>query len=280
LFPDFDESLRQALRKETELFIDSIIREDHSVLELLSAKYTFVNERLARHYGMPNVYGSHFRRVTLAADSPRGGLLGQASILTLTSYPARTSPVVRGKWILDNLLGTPPPPPPPNVPALKDDPSGKVLTMRERMAAHRANPVCATCHAMMDPLGLSLENFDAVGRWRDRMDPRTGAIDVSGAFPDGTQFEGAAGLREILLGRPEQFVTNVAAKLLTYGLGRGLEDSDAPTVRAIRREAALASYSFSSLIVGIVNSTPFQMRKTPSGNKMPSATIAAGAADR
>jgi hypothetical protein len=263
LFPDFDESLREALEKETSLFFESILREDRSVLELLTANYTFVNERLARHYGIPNVYGSHFRRVTIPDDNPRRGLLGQASVLTLTSYPARTSPVVRGKWILENILGTPPPPPPPNVPALKDTPIGKVQTMRERMASHRANPVCATCHSMLDPLGLSLENFDAVGRFRDRMEENT-AIDVSGMFPDGTKFEGMTGLRQVLLSRPDQFVTNLTEKMMTYALGRGVEYYDAPSVRAIRHEAARSNYSFSSLILGIVNSTPFQMRRSQS----------------
>jgi hypothetical protein len=260
LFPDFDESLRKSFQKETELFLESLVREDRSVVELLTANYTFVNERLARHYGIPNVYGSHFRRITLPPDSPRRGLLGQGSILTLTSYPARTSPVVRGKWILDNILGTPPPPPPPNVPALKDNPSGKVLSMRERMAVHRASPVCATCHSIMDPLGLSLENFDAVGRWRDRMEDDT-AIDVSGVFHDGTKFEGVTGLREVLLRRPEQFVTNVTERMLTYALGRGVEYYDAPAVRTIQRDAARSQYAFSSLILGIVKSTPFQMKR-------------------
>jgi hypothetical protein len=263
LFPDFDESLRRALHRETALFFESILREDRSILDLLTANYTFVNERLARHYGIPNVYGSHFRRVTLGDDNPRRGLLGHGSVLTLTSYPARTSPVVRGKWILENILGTPPPPPPPNVPALKDNPSGKVMTMRERMAAHRANPVCASCHAMMDPIGLSLENFDAVGRWRDRMEGNT-SIDVSGVFPDGTKFEGVTGLREVLMSRPEQFVTNVVEKMLVYALGRGVEHYDGPAVRAIRREASQRNYSFSSIILGIVNSTPFQMRRSQS----------------
>jgi hypothetical protein len=261
LFPDFDESLMKSLQEETELFLESFVRDDRSVLELLTADYTFVNERLARHYGIPNVYGSHFRRVALPSDSPRRGLLGHGSILTLTSYPARTSPVVRGKWILENILGTPPPPPPPDVPALTDNSSTKVLTMRERMSAHRANPVCASCHTVMDPLGLSLENFDAVGRWRDRMEGET-AIDVSGAFPDGTKFDGVGGLRDVLLKHPEQFVTNVIERLMTYGLGRGVEFYDAPAVRTIRREAAGRDYAFSALVLGIVKSPPFQMRRS------------------
>ena len=265
LFPDFDQGLREAMVRETELFIESLMRDDRSVLDLLSANYTFVDERLARHYGIPNVYGSHFRRITFSDDSPRRGLLGQGSVLTLTSYPGRTSPVVRGKFILDNILGTPPPPPPPNVPDLEETPSDRVLTMRERMEQHRANPVCASCHRMMDPLGLSLENFDAVGRWRDTMDLSTSnAIDVAGVFPDGTEFEGVDGLRNLLLSRPDQFVANVAERMLIYALGRGLEHYDMPAVREIRRETGRNNYSFSSLILGIVNSTPFQMRRSQS----------------
>jgi len=260
-FPDFDDNLRQALRRETELFIQSIVDEDRSVLDLLRADYTFVNERLAKHYGIPNVYGNRFRRITFGSDSPRGGLLGQGSILAVTSYATRTSPVLRGKWILDNILGAPPPPPPPNVPPLKtDNPDGKVLTMRERMAAHRANPICASCHQIMDPVGFSLENYDAVGRWRT---DETGApIDASGNLPDGIKFEGASGLRQALMSRPELFVTTMTEKLLTYGLGRGLEYYDAAAVRKIVRDAHSKDDRFSSLILGIVNSTPFQMRRS------------------
>ena len=261
VFPDFDETLRRALREETELFFDSIIREDRSVLDLLTADYTFLNERLAKHYGIPNVYGSHFRRINLPRDSPRGGLLGQGSILAVTSYATRTSPVVRGKWILDNLLGTPPPPPPAAVPPLSDEGSDAMLSMRERMVEHRRNPVCASCHAIMDPIGLSLENFDAIGRYRDRtagFEP----LDVEGSFPDGTIFDGAGGLRETLLDRSDQFVRTLASKLLTYSLGRAVEHHDMPAVRAIEREAASDDYRFSTLILGIVKSAPFQMRRT------------------
>lgn len=262
LFPDFDENLREAFRRETELFFESILREDRSVFDLLRANHTFVNERLAKHYGIPNVTGSRFRRVTLPEDSPRRGLLGQGSILTVTSYANRTSPVVRGKWILDNLLSVPPPPPPPNVPALKPTGSdGKALSMRAAIALHRANPVCASCHSMMDPLGLSLENFDAVGRWRTRGESNA-PIDASSVFPDGTKFDGVAGLRETLLAHPEQFVTTVTEKLLMYGLGRGLEYYDGPAVRAIRNEAARSDYRLSALIMGVIKSSPFQMRRS------------------
>jgi hypothetical protein len=260
IFPDFDDTLRQAFRRETELFFDSIVRENRSVLDLLRADYTFLNERLARHYGIPNVKGSHFRRVALGPESARSGILGQGSILTVTSYPDRTSPVVRGKWILENLLGTPPPPPIPNVGDLKPTKGdGVVLSMRERMEQHRRNPVCASCHAMMDPLGLSLENFDAVGRWRTLGESST-SIDASGVFPDGSKFQGAAGLKQMLL-RSERFVPTVTEKLLTYALGRGLEHYDAPAVRTIVRNAARDDYRFSSLITGIVQSAPFTMRR-------------------
>jgi hypothetical protein len=259
IFPDFDDTLRQAFRRETELFFASIVREDRSALDLLRADYTFLNERLARHYGVPGVRGSHFRRVTLGADSPRQGLLGQGSILTVTSYPDRTSPVIRGKWILENLLGTPPPPPIPDVGELRaSDGSGAILSMRERMEVHRRNPVCASCHSMMDPLGLSLENFNAVGKWRTLGESST-PIDASGVLPDGTKFEGAAGLREALLGS-ERFVSTLTEKMMVYALGRGLEHYDAPAVRAIVRDARRDDYRFGSLITGIVQSTPFRMR--------------------
>jgi mono/diheme cytochrome c family protein len=262
LFPDFDDNLRHAMRRETELLFESVMKEDRSVADLLGANYTFLNERLARHYGIPNVYGSSFRRVALSDGSIRGGLLGQGSILTVTSYGNRTSPVLRGKWILENILGTPPPPPPPNVPPLRENPSvGKVLTMRERMAEHRTNPACSGCHQLMDPIGLSMENFDAVGRWRNRGEGDT-PIDSSGALPSGANFEGVAGLKRTLLGQPESFVTTVTEKLLTYGLGRGLDYDDAPAVRAITREARNNDYRFSSLVLGIVKSIPFQMRRS------------------
>ena len=261
LFPDFDEGLREALQRETELFVESIIREDRNVTEFLTADYTFVNERLARHYGIPHVQGSHFRRITLPGDT-RGGLLGHGSILTVTAYPHRTSPVLRGKWVLENILGTPPPPPPPNVPPLEDTPGGaQALSMRERMALHRSSPTCSVCHAMMDPPGLSLEQFDAVGRWRG-VDASFAPIDATGSLPDGNTFDGVAGLRQALLSRPEQFISTLAEKMLTYGLGRGVEYYDAPALRAILEDAALDGHRFSSLVLAIVNSTPFQMRRT------------------
>jgi hypothetical protein len=260
VFPDFDDALRQSFRRETELFFESIVRENRSALDLLRADYTFVNERLASHYGIPNIKGDHFRRVTLPPDGKRRGLLGQGSILTVTSYPDRTSPVVRGKWILENLLGTPPPPPLPNVPPLKStDTSGVVLPMRQRMERHRSNPVCASCHAMMDPLGLSLENFDAIGRWRT-LGESSAPIDATGAAPDGTRFEGPDGLRAVLL-QSDRFVATLTEKMLTYALGRGLEYYDAPTVRSILRDAARDDYRVSSLVIGVVQSAPFRMRR-------------------
>jgi hypothetical protein len=262
-FPDFDDTLRESFRIETEMFFDSVIREDRSALDLLRADYTFLNERLARHYGISNVKGNRFRRVTLPADSHRGGLLGQGSILTVTSYPDRTSPVVRGKWILENLLGTPPPPPIPNVPPLKPPSfAGKVLTMRERVAAHRNSPVCASCHSMMDPLGFALEHFDGVGKYR-ALDESGAPIDASGALPDGTKFDGADGLRNALLSS-DRFVTTLAEKMLTYALGRGVEYYDMPAVRVIVRDAARNDYRFTSLIKAIVESAPFQMRRSHS----------------
>ncbi len=257
-FPDFDDNLREALRQETELFGESILREDRSVLDFLRADYTFLNERLARHYGIPNIYGSQFRRVAMT-DEARRGLLGQGSVLTVTSYANRTSPTQRGKWVLENLMGAPPPPPPPDVPSLKEG-GAKALTMRQRMEQHRNNPVCATCHSRMDPLGFALENFDGLGQWRAT--EGNGPVDSSGVLPDGTKFQGAAELRKILLSHPEQFVTTVTEKLLTYALGRGVEYYDEPTVRKIMREVAPNNYRFSSLITGIVNSTPFQMRRS------------------
>ncbi len=259
LFPDFGESLRQDFVRETELFFDSILREGRGVTDLLTADHTFLNERLARHYGVPGVYGSDFRRVSLA-DGNRRGLLGQGSILTVTSYPDRTSPVGRGKWVLENVLGTPPPPPPPNVPELEPaEDTGRVLAMRERMEQHRENPVCASCHRVMDPLGLALENFDAIGRWRGHM-PGGGAIDASGTMPDGTGFDGPAELRGLLVRDREQFATVVAEKLLIYALGRGIEYYDAPAVRRIVRGSAADDYGLASLVVGVVQSTPFQLR--------------------
>ena len=261
-FPDFDDNLRQALRQETLLFFESILREDRPVPELLAADYTFLNERLAKHYGIDHVYGSRFRRVDLAdldAQAHRGGLLRQGSILTVTSYATRTSPVIRGKWVLDNILGIPPPPPPPNVPALEENKLGENLTVRERLSAHRANPVCRSCHQLLDPVGFALESYDAIGRWRTQDDGKP--IDDSGAMPDGSEFEGVEGLEQAVLARPELFVGVLAEKLMTYALGRGVEPTDAPAIRAAVREAGEDEYRFSSLIVGLTRSAPFRMRR-------------------
>jgi mono/diheme cytochrome c family protein len=261
LFPDFDDTLRQAFRRETELFFDSVMREDRRLIDLLEADYSFMNERLARHYGVPGIKGSHFRRVTLA-DQNRRGLLGQGSILTITSHPVRTSPVFRGKWILDNLLGTPPPDPPANVPPLPEKTgayASRMPSMRERMAQHRENAVCATCHAMIDPLGFGLERYDPVGRWRD-VDENFTPIDASGVLPDGTKFNGVAELRGALARRPERFVGAFTEKLTIYALGRGLEPYDMPALRKIVRDAAATDYKTSSLVLGIVKSLPFQNR--------------------
>ena len=261
-FPEFDESLRQSFQKETELFFQNILREDRSVIELLDANYTFLNQRLAEHYGIPKIYGSQFRKVALT-DPNRGGLLGQGSILTVTSYPNRTSVVQRGKWILENLLGAPPPPPPPDVPELKPHgKDGKILTMREQMEQHRTNPICSSCHSRMDPIGFALENYDGVGRWRS--EDRGSAIDASGKLPGGVQFDGPAGLKKLLLASyRDDFVATVAEKLLTYALGRGLEYYDQPAVRTIARQAARDNYRISALIAAVAKSTPFQMRRTP-----------------
>ena len=263
LFPGFDENLREAFQRETELFVESQLRENRSVVDLLRADYTFLNERLASHYGIANVRGSRYRRVTLS-DERRRGLLGHGSILSVTSYGNRTSPVLRAKWVLENVLGTPPSPPPPDVPALPDTgEDGEPTTVRERLAQHRRNPVCANCHAPMDPLGFALENFDAIGQWRttDANLP----VDASAVLADGiTTFEGPAGLRQVLLSRSEQFVETLTEKLLIYGLGRGLEYYDRPVIRSITREAEADDYSWSSLILGVVESTPFQMRRAES----------------
>jgi len=260
LYPDFDDNLRQAFRQETELFVDSVVREDRRVLDLLRADYTFLNERLAKHYGIPNVYGSRFRRVELGRDSKRGGLLRQGSILAVSSYATRTSPVLRGVWVLSNIVGAPPPPPLPNVPALDGNVPAN-LPVRERMAAHRANAVCANCHRTIDPVGFTLENFDAVGRWREN-EGDSGPIDVSGTLPGLGDVKGVAGLEEALLRRPELFAATLTEKLMTFALGRGVEYYDAPAVRKILREAQPGGYRFSSLILGIVNSAPFQMRRS------------------
>jgi hypothetical protein len=265
-FPDFDDNLREAMREETKLFFSSIIHEDRNVMDLMTADYTFVNERLARHYGIPNVYGSQFRRINIT-DETRRGLLGQASILTITSYPNRTSPVQRGKWVLANILGTPATPPPPNVPELKENAeNAKPKSLRERMEAHRADAVCAGCHKVMDPIGFSLENFDAIGRWRAADDGAV--IDPSGTLFTGDRIDGPAALRNMLTSRPETFVGVMTEKLLTYALGRGVEYYDMPTVRKIVRDGGSHDYRFSSLIMGIVKSTPFEMKikKVQPGN--------------
>jgi hypothetical protein len=261
LFADFDESLRDGFRTETVLFLDSVLREGRSVLDLLSADYTFLNERVAKHYGIPNIHGSHFRRVNLPPGSPRGGLLGHGSILTITSYANRTSPVNRGKWVLENLLSAAPPPPPADVPALKteDSEGGDLLTMREAMVQHRANPACYSCHAHMDPIGFAMENFDGIGRWRTRDGEQP--IDATGTFLDGVPFDGMAELKQALLRHPEQFVSTVAERLLMYAIGRNVQYFDQPAVRAVVQQAERADYTFESLILGVVESAPFQMRQ-------------------
>jgi hypothetical protein len=260
LLADFDETLRTAMQRETELFVSSVFFENRSVLDLLRANYTFLNERLARHYGVPNIKGSYFRRVTFPEGSVRGGLLGQGSVLTITSYSTRSSPVLRGKWVLENLLSAAPPPPPPDVPSLKTETTpGKPLTLREAMIQHRAAPACAGCHARMDPIGFAMENFDAVGRWRERDGDQP--IDATGVFPEGTKFEGIPGLKKELLRQPEQFVGTVAERLLMYAIGRNLQYYDAPTVRAVMREAESGNNTLASLVLGIVKSRPFQMRE-------------------
>jgi hypothetical protein len=258
-FPEFDDNLRAAFEQETLLFLGSQVRDDRPVPELLSANYTFVNERLARHYGIPDVYGGRFRRVALGGQ--RGGLLGQGSILTVTSHATRTSPVLRGKWVLDNLLGAPPPPPPANVPPLKEHKAGEqASTVRERLEEHRSNPVCASCHARMDPIGFSLEHFDAIGRWRDT--DGAAPVDASATLPDGTKFSGAEELRALLLSRRDDFVTTVIDKLLMYAVGRGVEYYDRPVIRRILKNTREADYRWSSVILNIVESEPFQMRRS------------------
>ena len=260
LFPDFDDNLRQALRRETELFVQSIVSEDRSVLDLIKADYTYLNERLAKHYGIGAVYGTRLRRVALDSTSKRGGLLRHGSVLTVTSYPTRTSPVLRGTWVLENIFGAPPPPPPPNVPAL-DNAVSASLPMRERLGAHRDNPACASCHQTIDPVGFALENFDALGRWRDYEDGLE--VDVAGGLPGaGESARGVAGLEQALLARPELFVGTLTRKLLTFALGRGAEYYDAPAVRKILRDAKPRGYRFSDLVLGIVKSVPFGMRSS------------------
>jgi len=264
-FPYFDENLRYALQRETELLIESQVKEDRGVADLLTSDYTFLNQRLAEHYGVKGIYGNEFRRVKLE-DPNRYGLLGQASILTVTSYPNRTAPTIRGKWVLEQLLGTPPPPPPPNVPSLKDDATTQKLTMRERMELHRSNPACAACHRQMDPLGFALENFDGLGSWRVEATLGSGPMDTSGELPDGTKFNGPAGLRDVLVKKKDAFVETFAERLVTYALGRGVEEYDFAALRKITGDAAKDNQKWSSIILGIVNSTPFQMRRVSDGN--------------
>ena len=259
-FPDFDDNLVEAFRQETTLFLASTLREDRSVLDLLDADYTFVDERLARHYGIPGVYGSRFRRVPLPDLTQRGGLLGHGGLLALTSYPTRTSPVLRGKWLLDTILGAPPPSPPPDVPALPEgEGGGRTTSVRERLERHRQAPACATCHASIDPPGFALEQYDGLGGWRTA-DEFGNPVDASATLPSGRRVEGMAGLRAWLLERPEQFAGTVTEKLLSYALGRGLEHADKPTVRAVVREAAADDYRWSALVAGIAKSPAFLMR--------------------
>ncbi|MEQ1897530.1 MAG: DUF1592 domain-containing protein [Vicinamibacterales bacterium] len=263
IFPNFDETLRRAFQTEIEMFFSTVVREDRSAIDLLDGDFTFVNERLAKHYGLSGVYGTDFRRVQLASDSPRRGLLGKGLLLLVTSRSTRTSPVVRGKWILENMLGTPPPAPPANVPPLSEQKQadGRVLTVRELMAKHRANPVCASCHSTIDPAGFALEQFDGIGKWR-LVDAGFQPIDASGTFPDGTKFSGISDFRSLMISqKQQQFVGTMTDKLMMYALGRGTEFYDAPAVRKVVRDAAASNYKFSSIVLGIVKSVPFQMRK-------------------
>ena len=260
LYPDFDDNLRVAFEQETKMFVESQLRGDRSVVDLLTADYTFVNERLARHYGIPNITGERFRRVALTSERRRG-LMGQGAILAVTSYPTRTSPVLRGKWLLENILGTPPPPPPPNVPGLPEKgEGGKAVSVRERLERHRKNPVCASCHAQMDPLGFALENFDGIGAWRDKAEGNT-AIDSSGRLSDGTSFEGLPGLRAVLVAERERFVRTVTEKLMSYGLGRGMQPYDMPAIRRIMKASENDEYRWSAIVLGIVKSPAFLMRR-------------------
>jgi hypothetical protein len=260
-YPDFDQRLRSAMQTETEMFFDSVVRENHSALDFLDANYTYLNQRLAEHYGIPGIYGTSFRKVNLDPSEHRGGLLGQGAVLTVTSYNNRTSVVLRGKWILENLLAAAPPPPPPLVPSLDDAKNGKKMTVREQMELHRKNPVCASCHTKMDPLGFSLENYDAVGAWRNGYAGQL--VDASAVLPDGTKFEGPKGLQDILLSRKDQFVEAMTERLMTYALARGLESYDMPAVRSVRYQAAKDDYHMQIIILGIVQSVPFSMRRTP-----------------
>jgi len=260
VYSDFDDNLRQAMRTEAEMFFESILGEDRSLIELLTADYTFVNERLAVHYGIPNIYGTQFRRVQLEGDlDVRRGLLGKGSVHLVTSNSDRTSPVLRGKWVLENILGTHPPDPPPNVPPLKPNPTAGVQTMRQRMEEHRANPACSSCHKMMDPIGFALENFDGTGKWRTREGGQN--LDASGQLVDGSRIDGVVSLRQALLRYSPQFERTITEKLLTYALGRGVEYDDMPAVRSIVREAGKADYRFSALVLEIVKSIPFQVNR-------------------
>jgi hypothetical protein len=261
LFPDFDDNLRQAMRRETEWLFEEVVRDDRSVLDLLKADHAWLDERVAKHYGVPHVYGPRVRRVALDAGGERGGLLRHASVLTVTSYATRTSPVLRGKWVLENLVGTPPPPPLPNVPALDDNTVSASLPVRERLAEHRKNAACASCHNFMDPVGFALENFDAVGRWRTTEEGRP--VDVSGGLPDGSQFAGISGLEAGLLKRPDVFVSTLTEKLLTFALGRGVGPADGPAVRRVVRAAREKDFRFSAIVEAIVQSDPFLMRAGP-----------------
>jgi hypothetical protein len=274
LFPQFSDNLRQAFLRETEMFLQNEMRTDQSIPHLLTADYTYANEELAKFYGIPNVYGTHFRKVAVA-DPNRAGLLGHGSILTVTSYATRTSPVQRGKYILANILGTPPPPPPPNVPPLPEAKEGDApASMRDRMAAHRRNPVCASCHTRMDPLGFALENFNAIGKYRTRDGEVT--IDPSGTFPDGTKFAGPAEFRAVLLSHQDQFVRTFVEKLLTYSLGRGLDYYDMPAIRAIMRDAAKSEYRWSAIVLEVVKSVPFRMRTANDATAGATSTAATG----
>jgi hypothetical protein len=271
LFPEFDEPLREAFRKEILLFVDSILRSDRSVVDLLTADHTFVNERLALHYGIPNIRGDRFRRIALP-DSHRWGLLGKGSVLLGTSYGNRTAPVLRGAWILENITATPPAAPPPGVETLKENMQGKkAMTMRERMELHRSEPSCNSCHGILDPLGFALENFDAVGKWRTKDREALEPIDSRGELPDGTPLNGPEDLRKQLTASPQQFVQALTEKLMTYGIGRGIEYHDMPTVRAIVREAAKDNYRFAAIVAGVVKSEPFSMKAIP--QEQPASTL-------
>jgi len=266
VFPEFDGALAAVFKEETRLFVRSVVRENRSIFDLLAANYTYLNERLARFYGVPNVIGPGFRRVLLVGTPERAGLLGHGSVLLLTSHTTKTSPILRGKWILDSLLNSPPAPPPPGVPALEASAEkGEKLTMRQQVERHRKDPACASCHARMDPLGFALENFDAIGRWRSRDDG--GEIDAAAKLPAGASFRGPEGLKQYLLSRPDEFAAATVARLLTYALGRELDARDQPAIRQILRETETGKYRFQDVIVGIVNSAPFRMRQAQAAHK-------------